>query len=119
MREAFPEACAPVPAELLLGIPDIPDPNDKHVIALAIMQNANVIVTSNLRHFPPDVMNRYETVVHSPDDFLVHQFHLNPERMMDVLDTQASGIRQQRKDVVERLRPRVPKFADLIIPPCS
>jgi predicted nucleic acid-binding protein len=118
MREAFPEACVVVPDEVLLAIPDLPDPKDKHVIAVAIKQNADAIVTSNLRHFPPDVMNKYGILVHCPDDFLVHQYHLNPEPIMDLPYTQASGIRQQRKDIVERLRLRVPKFAALINPPC-
>jgi predicted nucleic acid-binding protein len=105
MREAFPEACVQFPEELLFAIPQIPDPKDRHVIAAAIHQNAHVIVTSNLKDFPAEVLTKYGILVHSPDDFLVHQYHLNPERILEVLDTQASGIGRQRHDIVEKLRP--------------
>jgi predicted nucleic acid-binding protein len=113
MQEAFPEACVSIPPDLLYGVPDIPDPGDKHVVAAAIHEHANVIVTFNLRHFPQELLNPHGILVHSPDEFLVHQFHLNPERILEVLDAQASGIGQDRAAVLKRLRPVLPEFVTL------
>jgi hypothetical protein len=56
MREAFPEACVSVPPALLGAVPEIPDEADKHVVAAAIHEGAQVIVTSNLKHFPQEML---------------------------------------------------------------
>lgn len=114
MREAFPEASIGVPSNLLKVVPEIPDSQDKHVVAAAILERAHVIVTSNLRHFPQNVLQPYGILVQSPDDFLVHQYHLNPDRIREVLDIQASGIRQQRKSVLDRLQHGLPNFVALL-----
>lgn len=104
MREAFPEATISVPPGLLASVPGIPDPDDRHVAAAAIHAHAEVIVTANLKHFPGEALKPHGILVDTPDEFLAHQFHLNPDRVLDVLDTQASGIRQSRSALLDRLR---------------
>ena len=38
----------------------LPDPNDRHVLAAAIVARADVIVTCNLRHFPEAALDPYD-----------------------------------------------------------
>jgi predicted nucleic acid-binding protein len=114
MREAFPEASVSVPQSLLSSVSGIPDPDDRHVAAAAIHVHAQVIVTANLKHFPQEVLAPHNILVHSPDGFLVHQFHLNPERILEVLDTQASATRQQRSAVLDRLQVGLPNFVEFL-----
>ncbi|WP_263357000.1 PIN domain-containing protein [Acidicapsa ligni] len=114
MREAFPEACLEVPPHLIEAVPNLPDPDDRHVVAAAIHGHAHAIVTANLRDFPQELLAPHEILVESPDQFLMHQFHLNRDRMLEVLDTQAGGIGRSREDVLEKLQTGVPGFVDLL-----
>jgi hypothetical protein len=55
----------------------LPDADDRHVLAAAIVTKADAIVTFNLKDFPPGVLERYDIELLHPDDFLFHQFGLN------------------------------------------
>ncbi len=56
----------------------LPDPGDRHVLAAAIRAGANVIVSSNVRHFPASNLAPYNVTARRPDDFVVEL--LNPFR---------------------------------------
>jgi hypothetical protein len=55
----------------------LPDPGDHHVLAAAIRASAQVIVTSNIRHFPPDYLQRFGIEARTPDDFVLDQIGIN------------------------------------------
>jgi predicted nucleic acid-binding protein len=114
MKQAFPEAMVTVPSALLKAVECIPDKNDRHVLAAAIMARANAIVTQNTRHFPKDCCEKYGVVRQTPDDFLLDQYHLYPQLVLDKLDDQAAGISQNRNFVVASLKAAVPKFCKLV-----
>jgi len=56
----------------------LPDPNDRHVLAAAIRARADVIVTINLRDFPPEVMAPFGIEAQHPDEFILHLLDLAP-----------------------------------------
>jgi predicted nucleic acid-binding protein len=114
MRDAFPEAAVLVPADLLKGVVCIPDPDDRHVVAAAIMGSADAIVTFNRRHFPAACLEQYHLVCQTPDEFLVQQFYLAPELILQKLDMQAATLQQERSFITQRLRALVPSFASLV-----
>jgi predicted nucleic acid-binding protein len=116
MRDTFPEATVVIPTDLHLALTCIPDPKDRHVLAAAIRGKADAILTSNRRHFPPECLQQYDVELMSPDDFLVHQFHLNRDAILDKLDAQAAAIRETREMVVKRFRDHLqaPNFADIV-----
>jgi len=113
MRAAFPEAMTALPPGLTEGIKGLPDPDDRHVVAVAIQARADTIVTENLRHFPRAALSPHNLQVLSADDFLVHQFHLAPHALLDKLDRQAAAIRRSRKEILRLLEPSAPEFSKL------
>ncbi|MGH8834935.1 MAG: PIN domain-containing protein [Actinomycetes bacterium] len=63
--------------EPLIETLKLPDPKDRHVLAAAIKSQAQVIVTSNLKDFPSDVLGHWNVETKSPDDFVLDQIELD------------------------------------------
>lgn len=93
------------------------DPNDRHVLAAAVRCGADAIVTFNLKDFPTQALARYGVELMSPDHFLVHQYHLDPETVMDRLKEQASVVRCDLGQLLEKLEKVAPRFAVLAAKP--
>jgi predicted nucleic acid-binding protein len=56
----------------------LPDPDDRHVLAAAIVGHCDVIVTQNLQDFPEDTLKSYGIETQHPDDFLASHLSLAP-----------------------------------------
>ena len=56
--------------EYLIPELNLPDYDDRHVLAAAIHAQAQVILAYNHRHFPPRVLAPYGMTAQRPDDFL-------------------------------------------------
>lgn len=113
MQKAFPEASVKIPARIIETF-DSPDPNDRHVVAAAVRGQANAIITNNIKDFPPFCLEDYGILCQTPDEFLGHQFDLNPPLVMERLDQQAAVIHHTRTDLIEKLAKITPKFADML-----
>lgn len=57
----------------------MPDPNYRHVLAAAIRARAQVIVTNNLKDFPPTTLEAWDMEAKPPDDFILDQIDLSRE----------------------------------------
>lgn len=79
-RAAFPQACAPDAAwEALEPTLELPDPNDRHVLAAAIGAKADLIVTDNVRDFPPRALAEHGLRRERADRFLRELAAADPE----------------------------------------
>jgi hypothetical protein len=58
--------------EELIPALNLPDENDRHVLAAAIFCGANVIVTFNVKDFPDTALKRYGIEAQHPDEFVRH-----------------------------------------------
>ena len=61
--------------ESLIPSLHLPDPDDRHVLAAAIVGRCDVIVTTNLKDFPDAALAPFGLDAQHPDDFLCN--HLN------------------------------------------
>ena len=69
--------------ETLISALDLPDPDDRHVLAAAITGRCDVIVTCNLLDFPQAAVAPYGIEVQHPDDFLANHLDLMPGPFCD------------------------------------
>lgn len=94
------------------------DPKDRHVLAAAIAAHAEVIVTSNLRHFPEDALTPFNIRVRSPDEFLTGLVDRAPGVMARVLVEQAALLRRPprtTREVISELAGVAPTFTAAIL----
>lgn len=95
---------------------DLPDPDDRHVLAAAIKGGAQSLVTFNLKDFPIECLRTTDVEVVHPDEFLLDQLDLFPGLALQVLYEQAADLSNPPSDlagVLNRLaRCGVPRFAD-------
>lgn len=75
---AFPDALVQNYENLIPGL-NLPDEDDRHVLAAAIRINANVIVTNNLKDFPQNYLSEFGLTRKTADDFLTDIIDLNPK----------------------------------------
>jgi predicted nucleic acid-binding protein len=65
--------------EPLIEVLELPDPDDRHVLAAAIKVNAQLIVTRNQKHFPPKSLAEWGVRPKAPDDFVRDVLDLDPQ----------------------------------------
>jgi hypothetical protein len=63
----------------------LPDPDDRHVLAAAIVGRCDVIVTQNLKHFPEAALAAFGIEVQHPDEFLSNHLNLAPGVFCDAI----------------------------------
>ncbi len=78
--------------EGLIGSVVLPDPNDRHVLAAAIVSRSDIIVTCNLRDFPASVLETYNIKVQHPDDFICQLLELDPHAVVDAVRKQQASL---------------------------
>jgi predicted nucleic acid-binding protein len=87
------------PAALVIGfekhIPELelPDPQDRHVVAAAIEGGCDAIVTFNLKDFPSKVLEPYGLVALHPDLFISQCFADYPAQVLTALKKQHRSLR--------------------------
>ncbi|MBE0530310.1 MAG: PIN domain-containing protein [Rhodospirillales bacterium] len=89
--------------EDLVDVLELPDPNDRHVLAAAIKGRADLIVTANLKDFPAEALERWGMEAQHPDEFLSHQFHLSQPVFLRAVKTVRLRLKNPPKTVEEYL----------------
>ncbi len=86
--------------EYLIPSIQLPDQNDRHVVAAAIHSGAHPIVTFNQKDFPANSLKPHNLLAQHPDDFIV-----------DLLDLHLAGVLEAAANHRRSLK-NPPKTAD-------
>jgi predicted nucleic acid-binding protein len=81
----------------------LPDPDDRHVLAAAIETKAAIIVTSDIKGFPISVVSRYGIEVEHPDAFVLRLMAVDPELVYAAAQAQRTNLRRPALSVDEYL----------------
>ncbi len=92
MNDAVRDCLVTGYASLVPGL-NLPDADDRHVLAAAIKAGAQTIVTNNLRDFPDDALEEFDIRAVSADDFVLGLIEMNGGRVLRVIDEQRSDLR--------------------------
>lgn len=102
MDSAFPDATITNYESLIKGL-SLPDKNDRHVLAAAIRVKADVIVTANLKDFPPAYLKTFDIDVQHPDEFITNLINLDKTKSLEALDNQVKRLKNPPKTMDEVL----------------
>ncbi len=91
LNDAVPD-CLISDYEQFIDTLRLPDPDDRHVLAAAIRVGAAAIVTLNLKHFPNDILRKFDIFAIHPDDFVLDLADLSPEIIVIAAKQQRSAL---------------------------
>lgn len=89
--------------EPLINSLQLPDPDDRHVLAAAIAGKADAIVTANLKDFPEAVTAPFNIEIIHPDDFMVSAIDLDTGRALAALKRHREALTKTNLSAVEYL----------------
>ncbi|MGB8702267.1 MAG: PIN domain-containing protein, partial [Thermosynechococcaceae cyanobacterium] len=79
----------------------LPDPDDRHVLAAAIAGGADTIVTFNLKDFPQNILDEYGIIVQHPDEFISDLIDWQSQVVMVAAETCRKRLKNPPKSVDE------------------
>jgi hypothetical protein len=89
--------------EHLIPSIDLPDSDDRHVVAAAIHSGASLIITFNLKDFPDNVLKSYQLSAQHPDDFIVDLLDLYTPGVLEAVAKHRRSLKSPPKTADEYL----------------
>jgi predicted nucleic acid-binding protein len=89
--------------ENLIDIIELPDPDDRHVLAAAIAGGADVVVTMNLKDFPVDRLAPFGIEAQHPDMFIGNLLRQHEAAMISAVRLHRAALRNPPKSSEEYL----------------
>jgi hypothetical protein len=109
IRKSFHEACISGYEDLIPTLKN--DEKDRHILAGAIRGGCPLIVTFNLKHFPPDALAPWSIHASHPQDYLLVLYDMEPKQVIRCLGEIAGRRKIELEDQLIRLGHVLPKFS--------
>jgi len=110
MDESFPEASVRNFSGLEKTL-SLPDPDDNHVLAVAIKSRSKKIITFNLKDFPSNKLTQHHVKAVHPDLFIVNLIQSDEERAKRAFLNQVANLKNPpltQTQVLNVLNERLP-----------
>lgn len=117
MTRAFEGAAVPQAAVDRLEPAMDNDPQDRHVLAAAVVSDAQAVVTLNLKDFPVTSCEQFAIQPLHPDVFLIDLYHLDGPEVFAAVERQAAALSRppmSLNELLNRLAATVPNFAQIL-----
>jgi predicted nucleic acid-binding protein len=102
MNTAIPD-CLVENYEHLIDSLQLPDPDDRHVLAAAIAGHADAIITLNLKDFPAQALEPHNIEAQHPDEFALNQLDLSEAVALHAIRTMRSRLKAPPRTAMELL----------------
>ena len=89
--------------EFIIPSLNLPDPDDRHILAAAIKGQADIIVTNNLKDFPHSTLGEYEIEAQHPDLFIADLIDLYPMKIVSAAEICRRRLKNPPKSIDEYL----------------
>ncbi len=89
-------------------------PKDRHVLAVAVHVDAQLILTFNLKDFPISALAPFGVVAEHPDTLLTRLYDGQPDILQQIVHDQAAALKNPpltASDVLDTLAQHIPVFA--------
>ena len=96
-------ACLVAGYESLIPTLELPDQNDRHVLAAAIAAPAAIIVTFNLTDFPAAALAAHNVQVVHPDEFAMRLYSTDPDQFVQLCRLHRQSLVNPPKTVLQYL----------------
>lgn len=113
LRQHFPEAQVDGYDHLLSLCNN--DPKDHHVLACAVQCQAELILTFNLRDFPPESLHPWKIEAKHPQDYLLTLYALDQAAVLHKLEQIAHRHGYALEDHLINLGQFLPSFASRVL----
>ncbi|MBC6428238.1 MAG: PIN domain-containing protein [Cellvibrionales bacterium] len=87
--------------ESLIPSLELPDADDRHVLAAAIVGHCDVIITQNLKDFPATALTPFGIEAQHPDEFFCNQLSLAPGLVCAALRKVRARLKNPPKTIEE------------------
>lgn len=81
----------------------LPDEDDRHVLAAAIHAHAGIVVTFNLKDFPTKALRSHKIEALHPDEFILRLVQMDSAAVCEAARIQRTRLRNPPKSVEEYL----------------
>jgi predicted nucleic acid-binding protein len=118
LNEAFEEARVTGYEDLIPTMTN--HPKDRHVLAAAVKDNVDMIITSNAKDFPREACEKYAIEVAGPDEFLLCQWPLcDPSAfctlLEELVDSYSKPAYTLSSVATERWSKTAPRFSETVL----